>query len=321
MRSIKHIHGEKESHWVGDGFFVKTLISHLDDNPYLNYSHTDPFLLLDYAKPTTFSPNPAYKMQPHGVGQHPHKGFETVTIAYAGEISHVDSTGGRGDILEGDVQWMTAGRGILHEEFHSEAFGQRGGIFSMVQLWVNLPSTHKLTQPKYQSIKRADMPIVDLIDNGDEQTVIGQAAIIAGNWHGITGAATTFTPINLWDIELHTAGTTSLQVPKTHNTLLLIQEGQILINGTLVNAGNLIQFSAPIQAHVDTQTAHPSLPATDTIELTCPATTTEATPIKLLLLSGEPIGEPVAGHGPFVMNTQEELRQTFRDYQTGNFGY
>ena len=320
MRSIKHIYGEKESHWVGDGFFVKTLISHLDDNPDLNYSHTDPFLLLDYAKPTTFSPNPAYKMQPHGVGQHPHKGFETVTIAYAGEISHVDSTGGRGDILEGDVQWMTAGRGILHEEFHSEAFGQRGGIFSMVQLWVNLPSTHKLTQPKYQSIKRADMPIVDLIDNGDEQTVIGQAAIIAGNWHGITGAATTFTPINLWDIELHTAGTTSLQVPKTHNTLLLIQEGQILINGTLVNAGNLIQFSAPIQAHVDTQTAHPSLPATDTIELTYPTTSDDDTPIKLLLLSGEPIGEPVAGHGPFVMNTQEELRQTFRDYQIGIFG-
>ncbi|MGM8889264.1 pirin family protein [Psychrobacter sp. 1Y1] len=321
MRSIKHIHGEKESHWVGDGFFVKTLISHLDDNPDLNYSHTDPFLLLDYAKPTTFSPNPSYKMQPHGVGQHPHKGFETVTIAYAGEISHVDSTGGRGDILEGDVQWMTAGRGILHEEFHSEAFGQRGGIFSMVQLWVNLPSAHKLTDPKYQSIKRADMPMVDLIDNSDEQTVIGQAAIIAGDWHGITGAATTFTPINLWDIELHTAGTTSLQVPKTHNTLLLIQEGQILINGTLVNAGNLIQFSAPIQAHVGTQSEHSSLPATDTIELTYPATTDEDTPIKLLLLSGEPIGEPIAGHGPFVMNTQDELRQTFRDYQTGNFGY
>ncbi|MEH6667886.1 MAG: pirin family protein [Psychrobacter sp.] len=321
MRSIKHIHGEKESHWVGDGFFVKTLISHLDDNPDLNYSHTDPFLLLDYAKPTTFSPNPAYKMQPHGVGQHPHKGFETVTIAYAGEISHVDSTGGRGDILEGDVQWMTAGRGILHEEFHSEAFGQRGGIFSMVQLWVNLPSAHKLTDPKYQSIKRADMPIVDLIDNSDEQTVIGQAAIIAGNWHGITGAATTFTPINLWDIELHTAGTTTLQVPKTHNTLLLVQEGQILVNGTAVSAGSLIEFSAPIRNHVGTQSEHSSLPATDTIELTYPATTDEDTPIKLLLLSGEPIGEPIAGHGPFVMNTQDELRQTFRDYQTGNFGY
>ena len=321
MRSIKHIHGEKESHWVGDGFFVKTLISHLDDNPDLNYSHTDPFLLLDYAKPTTFSPNPSYKMQPHGVGQHPHKGFETVTIAYAGEISHVDSTGGRGDILEGDVQWMTAGRGILHEEFHSEAFGQRGGIFSMVQLWVNLPSTHKLTQPKYQSIKRADMPIVDLIDNSDEQTVIGQAAIIAGDWHGIAGAATTFTPVNMWDIELHTAGTTTLQVPKTHNTLLLVQEGQILVNGTAVSAGSLIEFSAPIRNHVGTQSEHSSLPATDTIELTYPATTDEDTPIKLLLLSGEPIGEPIAGHGPFVMNTQDELRQTFRDYQTGNFGY
>lgn len=321
MRSIKHIHGEKESHWVGDGFFVKTLISHLDDNPDLNYSHTDPFLLLDYAKPTTFSPNPAYKMQPHGVGQHPHKGFETVTIAYAGEISHVDSTGGRGDILEGDVQWMTAGRGILHEEFHSEAFGQRGGIFSMVQLWVNLPSAHKLTDPKYQSIKRADMPIVDLIDNSDEQTVIGQAAIIAGDWHGIAGAATTFTPVNMWDIELHTAGTTTLQVPKTHNTLLLVQEGQILVNGTAVSAGSLIEFSAPIRNHVGTQSEHSSLPATDTIELTYPATTDEDTPIKLLLLSGEPIGEPIVGHGLFVMNTQDELRQTFRDYQTGNFGY
>ncbi|MBA6243743.1 MULTISPECIES: pirin family protein [Psychrobacter] len=321
MRSIKHIHGEKESHWVGDGFFVKTLISHLDDNPDLNYSHTDPFLLFDYGKPTTFSPNPDYKLQPHGVGLHPHKGFETVTIAYSGEISHADSTGGRGDILEGDVQWMTAGRGILHEEFHSEAFGQRGGIFSMVQLWVNLPSAHKLTDPKYQSIKRADMPIVDLIDNGDEQTVIGQAAIIAGDWHGIAGAATTFTQINLWDIELHTAGTTSLQVPKTHNTLLLVQEGQILVNGTAVSAGSLIEFSAPIRNHVGTQSEHSSLPATDTIELTYPATTDEDTPIKLLLLSGEPIGEPIAGHGPFVMNTQEELRQTFRDYQTGNFGY
>ncbi|MGP9558303.1 pirin family protein [Psychrobacter sp. AOP7-A1-24] len=347
MRPIKHIHGDKKPHWVGDGFFVKTLINHLEDNPDFNYSHTDPFLLFDYGKPTIFSPNPDYKVHPHGIGLHPHKGFETVTIAYSGEISHADSTGGRSDILEGDVQWMTAGRGILHEEFHSEAFGQRGGVFSMVQLWVNLPSAHKLTDPKYQSIKRADMPIVDLIDNSDagyqniahqgtayqnadyqdtdcqnsdEQTVIGHAAIIAGDWHDISGAATTFTPVNMWDIELHTAGTTTLQVPKTHNTLLLVQEGQVLVNGTAANAGSLIEFSAPTLAHVDTQTEHPSLPATDTIELTYPAPTDEDTPIKLLLLSGEPIGEPVAGHGPFVMNTQEELRQTFRDYQIGNFG-
>ncbi|MDN3440441.1 pirin family protein [Psychrobacter sp. APC 3279] len=320
MRSIKHIHGDKKPHWVGDGFFVKTLINHLDNHPDFNYSHTDPFLLFDYGQPTTFSPNPNYKLQPHGIGLHPHKGFETVTIAYSGEISHADSTGGRGDILEGDVQWMTAGRGILHEEFHSEAFGQRGGVFSMVQLWVNLPSAHKLTDPKYQSIKRADMPIVDLIDNSDEQTVIGQAAIIAGDWHGIAGAATTFTPVNMWDIELHKAGTTSLQVPKTHNTLLLVQEGQVLVNDTAVSAGSLIEFSAPTRNHVGTQSEHLSLPTTDTIELTYPATTDEDTPIKLLLLSGEPIGEPVAGHGPFVMNTQEELRQTFRDYQIGIFG-
>tara|TARA_R110002073_G_scaffold332368_1_gene518130 strand:+ start:292 stop:1353 length:1062 start_codon:yes stop_codon:yes gene_type:complete len=352
MRPIKHIHGDKKPHWVGDGFFVKTLINHLDNNPDFNYSHTDPFLLFDYGKPTTFSPNPDYKLQPHGVGLHPHKGFETVTLAYAGEISHADSTGGRSDILAGDVQWMTAGRGIMHEEFHSEAFGQRGGVFSMVQLWVNLPSAHKLTAPKYQTIKRAEIPIVELTDNNGNNdnkndhgnqsanasidsasnatpnaalnATIGTAAIIAGDWQGVIGAASTFTPINLWDIELHTAGTTLLQVPDSHNVMLLVQEGELLVNGTSVSAGNLIQFEAPTQHRAD-------MPAeqaftNDTIELTCSTHITGTTdkqttaPVKLLLLSGEPIGEPVAGHGPFVMNTQAELKQTFRDYQTGNFG-
>ena len=320
MRPIKNIHGDKAPHWVGDGFYVKTLINHLDDNPHFNYSHTDPFLLFDYGKPTTFDPNPNYKTQPHGVGQHPHKGFETVTIAYEGEISHADSVGGQGIIQKGDVQWMTAGRGIMHEEFHSEAFGQRGGVFSMVQLWVNLPSAHKLTDPNYQSIKRADLPIVELIDssNPDHQTTIGKAAIIAGAWQEITGAANTFTPINLWDIELHTAGATTLKVPNTHNTLLLVQEGELLVNGTSVSAGNLIQFDAPTQHRTDGQAQQK--PSTDNIELHYPATENdEQAPVKLLLLSGEPIGEPVAGYGPFVMNTQEELRQTFRDYQTGNF--
>lgn len=320
MRPIKNIHGDKAPHWVGDGFYVKTLINHLDDNPHFNYSHTDPFLLFDYGKPTTFHPNPNYKTQPHGVGQHPHKGFETVTIAYEGEISHTDSVGGQGIIQKGDVQWMTAGRGIMHEEFHSEAFGKRGGVFSMVQLWVNLPSAHKLTDPNYQSIKRADLPIVELIDssNPDHQTIIGKAAIIAGAWQEITGAANTFTPINLWNIELDTAGATTLKVPNTHNTLLLVQEGELLVNGTSVSAGNLIQFDAPTQHRTDGQ-AEQKL-TTDAIELHYPATeNSEQAPVKLLLLSGEPIGEPVAGYGPFVMNTQEELRQTFRDYQTGNF--
>lgn len=330
MRAIKYIHGDKEPHWVGDGFYVKTLVNHLEKNPDFNYQHTDPFLLLDYSQPTSFAPNPNFKSQPHGVGQHPHKGFETVTIAYAGEISHADSTGGYGVIEEGDVQWMTAGRGIMHEEFHSEAFGQRGGDFSMVQLWVNLPSAHKLTDPKYQSIKRADLPVLELKDNktGD---IIGTAVIIAGEWQAteqaqnsnqseITqktthGAADTFSAINMWNITLNASGTATLQVPSNHNAMLLVQEGELLINGTPINAGSLIQFAAPDV----NRTASDS----DSIELEYATTTNDnepLIPVKLLLLSGEPIGEPIAGYGPFVMNTQAELKQTFRDYQTGNFG-
>ena len=337
MRAIKHIHGDKAPHWVGDGFYVKTLVNHLEDDPNFNYSHTDPFLLLDYGKPTTFAPNPNYEAQPHGVGQHPHKGFETVTIAYSGEISHRDSTGGNGIIFEGDVQWMTAGRGILHEEFHSQGFGQRGGVFSMVQMWLNLPSAHKLTEPKYQSIRRTDIPIVELLDDSEAaQTTIGKVAIIAGEWQDITGAADTFTPINLWDIELHAAGSTTLQVSNSHNVLLLVQEGELFVNDTPIAAGQLIQFVAPIKSTINSQAINSQAidsqteqsasfitDATDTIQLTYPATSdTEKTvaPVRLLILSGEPIGEPIASYGPFVMNTQAELKQTFRDYQTGNFG-
>ncbi|WP_348549003.1 pirin family protein [Psychrobacter sp. KFRI-CH2-11] len=334
MRPIKHIHGDKAPHWIGDGFYVKTLINHLDNDSDINYRHTDPFLLFDYGQPTTFAPNPHYQTKPHGIGQHPHKGFEAVTVAYAGEISHADSTGGRGDILAGDAQWMTTGRGITHEEFHSEAFGARGGLFSMVQLWVNLPSAHKLTAPKYQSIKRADMPMVTLTADSNHQTAIGTAAIIAGDWQGIKGAASTFTPINLWDIALHRAGATTLQLPNTHNVLLLVQEGEVLVNGTAISAGHLIQFAAPTQHRAEM--AAEQVATHDRIELCLLAAHTDeldATPVeapiqktpvetsaKLLLLSGEPIGEPVAAHGPFVMNTKEELHQTLRDYQAGRFG-
>lgn len=325
MRSIQHIHSDKAPHWVGDGFYVKTLINHLDNNADFNHYHTDPFLLLDYGQPTNFAPNPNYKTQPHGIGQHPHKGFETVTIAYAGEISHADSAGGYGVIQEGGVQWMTAGRGIKHEEFHSPDFSQRGGPFSMVQLWVNLPSAHKLTEPKYQTLKRDDLPIVNLTDNKDENS-IGKAAIIAGECEDTASAASTFTTINLWDIALHSAGSTTLQVPNSHNVMILVQEGALLINDTKVSAGSLIQFTAL----TDTDSVNEQLvtQTSDSIKLTYPKlsasklTDDEQAPstVKLLLLSGEPIGEPVAGYGPFVMNTQEELRQTFRDYQTGNFG-
>ena len=327
MRSIQHIHSDKAPHWVGDGFYVKTLINHLDNDADFNHYHTDPFLLLDYGQPTNFAPNPNYKTQPHGIGQHPHKGFETVTIAYAGEISHADSAGGYGVIQEGGVQWMTAGRGIKHEEFHSPNFSQRGGPFSMVQLWVNLPSAHKLTEPKYQTLKRDDLPIVNLTDNKDENS-IGKAAIIAGEWQDTMGAASTFTTINLWDIALHSAGSTTLQVPNSHNVMILVQEGALLINDTTVSAGSLIQFATPTSTTIDSINEQVATQVSDSIELTCSKLSApklsddEQAPstVKLLLLSGEPIGDPVAGYGPFVMNTQEELRQTFRDYQTGNFG-
>ena len=318
MRAIKYIHGNKPSHWIGDGFHVKTLISHFEDDPNFNYRHTDPFLLLDYAKPTSFEPNPHYESKPHGVGQHPHKGFETVTIAYAGEVSHADSAGGSATILAGDVQWMTAGRGVIHEEFHSSAFGKQGGVFSMVQLWINLPQANKLTEPNYQTLRRDALPIVDLLNenvgNDGEHFPIGKVAIIAGDFYGTVGAASTFTPINLWDIELQLTGSTIIEIPNSHNVLLLVQQGEVLINDTLVNAGKLIQFVAPIQSNVESQT-------TDTIKLTYPTTSNNSAlePVKVLLLSGEPIGEPIASYGPFVMTTQEELKQAFRDYRTGNF--
>lgn len=353
MRQIIHVHANQPPHWVGNGFYVKTLMNHLENRADFNYSHTDPFLLLDYGEPTTFAPNPNYDSQPQGMGQHPHKGFETVTIAYQGEISHADSAGGHGEILEGDVQWMTAGRGILHEEFHSQAFGQYGGVFSMVQMWINLPKKHKLTDAKYQSIKRADMPVVKLYDESYENAshdqdsitrlnALGTATIIAGECRGIIGIASTFSPVNVWDIELTTAGTTTLEIPNTHNLMILVQQGSPLINDSLVSAGSLVQFSpSSLATTSDTLDVIATLekentPATtDSITLTYPTTShSEETqspndapiqssndaPIKILLLSGEPIGEPIASYGPFVMNTQEELKQTFREYQTGRFG-
>lgn len=320
MRTIKHIHGNKPSHWVGDGFCVQTLMTHLNENADFNYSHTDPFLLFDYSPPKTFAPNPHYDTHPYGVAQHPHKGFETVTIAYSGEISHADSAGGNGTILTGDAQWMTAGRGIMHEEFHSLTFGQHGGVLSMAQLWINLPQAHKLTAPNYQALKRNDMPVLELTScqnaccDDSEQTVIGTITLIAGSYQGLTGAAQTFTSINVWDIELTEAGATMLEIPNSHTVMILVREGELLINDTIVNAGKLVQFTAPTE-YADADAIKLSWPG-DLIK-----TNDKSTPIpaKLLLLSGQPIGEPIAGYGPFVMTTADELKQTLHDYQTGNF--
>ena len=319
MRAIKKIHGDKPSYWVGNGFRVQTLLNHLQPQPDFNYEHTDPFLLLDYGVPRTFAPNPNYETEPRGIGQHPHKGFETVTIAYAGEISHKDSTGASGIIHEGDVQWMTAGRGIMHEEFHSPDFGARGGLFSMVQLWINLPQQHKLTEANYQPLKRTVMPKVQLFNaeknDSNKPTPIGSATIIAGDFQDTKGLATTFTPINMWDIELHAAGTVNLPIPSTHTLMIMVQEGELLINDTLVSAGKLVQFDMPA-------TDASLLGKKDIITLIYPerSHSVKDTPsAKLLVLSGEPIGEPIAAHGPFVMTTQEELKQTFHDYQNGKF--
>lgn len=338
MRPIKKIHADKPSHWVGDGFRVRTLFSHLATDTDFNYRHTDPFLLLDYAAPKIFAPNLYYDTHPYGVGRHPHKGFETVTIAYAGELSHADSAGGSGTISKGDVQWMTAGRGIIHEEFHSPAFGQHGGVLSMLQLWINLPQAHKLTHPNYQTLKRSNMAVVDLtagpvtnaintlnhdassiiINHNHNKNVIGKLTLIAGTYQGATGIASTFTPINLWDIELWAAGTVDLDIANTHNVLLLVQQGELFINDSVVSAGHLIQFEAASSP----LTATPKAELTDIIKLTyAPSAQSETASkkVKLLLLSGEPIGEAIAAHGPFVMTTQDELKQTFCDYQNGSF--
>ena len=192
MRNVKQIYRANSQHWVGDGFLVQPLFSHMGDD-----RGTNPFLMLDYAAPYEFSPNEA--RSPRGVGQHPHKGFETVTIAYHGEVAHRDSSGGGGIIYEGDVQWMTAGSGIIHEEFHSENFSKQGGLFEMVQLWVNLPAKDKNTPPRYQHLAKAGIPVVELPDEA------GCLRLIAGEYKGVKGAADTFTEMNVWDIVLNAA--------------------------------------------------------------------------------------------------------------------
>ena len=333
MRAITTIHGNKPSYWAGDGFRIQTLVNHLCPEAHFNYQHTDPFLLLDYGDPTYFPPNPQYDTQPRGIGQHPHKGFEAVTIACSGEVSHKDSSGGHGIIREGDMQWMTVGRGITHEEFHSPAFGQHGGMFSMLQMWVNLPQQHKLTAANYQAFERATIPTTPLYANDinankaahdlNNQTPIGNVRIIAGTLNDITGAVQTFTPSNVWDIELQSSGTATLAVPTSHNLMIVVQEGTALINDVEVSAGQLVQFVAPSAAPSEEAQPKNSKTAMDTITLTYPQPSElaeNAPTIKLVLLSGEPIGEPIAAHGPFVMTTQQELKQTFLEYQHGNFG-
>jgi redox-sensitive bicupin YhaK (pirin superfamily) len=284
MKNVISIQHAGRGHWVGDGFPVRTMFSHQTHG-----SKISPFLLLDYAGPADFPPAD----KPRGVEEHPHKGFETVTIVYSGEVEHRDSTGGGGLIGPGDVQWMTAASGLVHEEMHGRDFTKRGGTLEMIQLWVNLPAKDKKGRPHYQSITAAQIPDVPLPGNA------GRMRIIAGRFNGTTGPANTFTPINLWDVRLSAGHATELAVPAGHNTLVFVLSGRIELGGVeSVNEAGLAILDS----------------AGDSIAMKANEDA------KLLVMDGEPINEPVVAYGPFVMNSQAEIQQAFQDYQSGRMG-
>ena len=284
MRQILGIYSAPRQHWVGDGFPVRTLLSH-----HAQGQHISPFIMLDYAGPATFPPT----SERLGVGQHPHKGFETVTIVYDGEVEHRDSTGAGGVIGPGDVQWMTAASGILHEEFHSPAFAKAGGTFEMVQPWVNLPAKDKTAKPGYQNLQNADIPAVTLPDDA------GRLRVIAGQYGDAKGPARTFTAINVWDVRLNRDKSVELDVPEDHTQSVLVLKGTVLINGAEV-----------------AREAQTVILGRDGGGITIEANGDA----KLLVLSGEPINEPVVAQGPFVMNTVGEIKQAMLDFQRGKFG-
>jgi len=284
VKKLLRIQRNTDQHWVGDGFPVRTLFSYSALG-----SMISPFLLFDYAGPMEFSPTE----QRHGVGEHPHRGFETVTIVYDGEVEHRDSSGGGGKIGPGDVQWMTAASGLVHEEFHGRDFALRGGVLEMVQLWVNLPAKDKMSPPRYQSILASQIPVIDLPENK------GQVRIIAGKFGEATGPAHTFTPIDVWDLRLTSDQFIDLAVPDGYNTLLAVLKGSVCVhNSETINTAEVGLFDR-IGDHIRISSE------SDTIAL---------------LLGGEPIDEPIVGSGPFVMNTAEEIRQAKIDYQSGNMG-
>lgn len=284
MRKVLGVFSGPRPHWVGDGFPVRSLFSHASHG-----QHVSPFLLLDYAGPAAFEP----AERPRGVGVHPHRGFETVTIVYQGEVEHRDSTGNGGLIGPGDVQWMTAASGILHEEFHSRAFTKTGGTLEMVQLWVNLPAKAKNADPGYQTLLDADIPAVDLPDGA------GRLRVIAGAFEGRKGPAKTFTPIDIYDVKLNRNGVVTLNPQAGHTVIVVVLKGTVLVNDAEV--AREAQF-----ALIDRDGGKVTIEANN-----------EAA---VLVLSGEPIDEPVVMHGPFVMNTTDEIRQAMADFQSGRFG-
>jgi quercetin 2,3-dioxygenase len=284
-KTVVEIHRHGSAHMVGDGFPVRNLIPGDDVGEQLS-----PFLLLDYAGPAYFQPTDT----PRGVGEHPHRGFETVTIVYEGVVAHRDSTGSGGIIGPGDVQWMTAASGIVHEEMHERAWAKKGGTLHAIQLWVNLPKAFKMSKPGYQTLLNAEIPLVDL-GNGT-----GHLRVIAGEFRGVKGPAKTFTPVHLYDLRVKAGHRTDVTVPAGFNTAVFVLQGEAVING-----------SGPVK---EAELAR--------LDKTGERITVEATSDAILLvLSGEAIHEPIARYGPFVMNTQQEIVQAAHDYQAGLMGH
>ena len=282
-KTILGRYGNNRGHWVGDGFPVRSLFSYNSLG-----RHITPFLLLDYAGPHYFEPTTKRR----GVGQHPHRGFETVTIVYDGQVEHKDSAGNGGVIGPGDVQWMTAASGILHEEYHAPAFAKTGGPFRMVQLWVNLPAKDKMAPGGYQGIVSADIPMVELPDGA------GKGRVIAGELLNAKGPAKTFTPINIWDLRLARDADLTLDLPDGHTAMLVVLAGHVTVNGGQeAGEAEMVLLSSEgtdVSIHADGDAM-------------------------LLVLTGEPIDEPIVGYGPFVMNTEDEIRQAINDFNSGRF--
>ncbi|MGY3943681.1 pirin family protein [Aeromonas tecta] len=283
MKKIIGIYSAPRPHWVGDGFPVRSLFSYHSHGKALS-----PFLLLDRAGPADFEP----ANSPRGVGQHPHRGFETVTIVYKGEVAHRDSTGQGGTIGPGDVQWMTAAAGIMHDEFHSEVFTQTGGTLDMVQLWVNLPAKHKMSAPGYQAIRSDKIPLHPLADEA------GSVRIIAGDYAGQTGPARTFTPMNVWDVRLNGGARVLLPAVDGWNTAIVVLKGSVRVNDQEEAGEAQLVLLDSRGSDIQIETREDAV---------------------LLLLSGEPIDEPIVGYGPFVMNSQEEINQAIDDFNRGRF--
>jgi len=307
-RSINQVMARPRAHWVGDAFHVYPVFSDLAFTKTVS-----PMLMFDYAAPKEFKGSASHRNgqkkknnKPRGVGQHPHRGFETVTIAFQGEVEHHDNKGGNDVIYPGDVQWMTAGRGIVHEEYHSKDFTERGGTFEMCQLWVNLPKKYKMVKPRYQAISGSTIPVVELNDGA-------QARVIAGKLDKFQGPAKTYSPINLWDVSLPNEGTTiDIPYPIDHKCIIFVRRGSVAIGDKKLGPQEVALLNS---TDSDFDYGKPACETTSGI-LRINVLKNDSS---VLIMGGEPIDEPIANMGPFVMNTNLELQQAVSDYQSGRF--